>query len=246
MRQERPFQDGPDIRFRQQGRRNIGQQGERQPPKGIPDKLIGPPHLEGHKDARCARDDPGNGQGDKEIQGSGHPSQVRRGLNRIANHYPQQGGIEQPARIVPANGREQALPGYLAQLGRKIHDHDHHRQSDRRGPQDGRPQLRARTGVGADGRAIDIRGPGNEPQAERTEHAMALRGRCPGCGTDLLRWRRGEIGRVLMIHGRSFVCQLLRGSHAYLWLVNTTRHPGSAGVVRDGWQGIGAAPAAGY
>jgi hypothetical protein len=60
---------------------------------------------------------------------------------------------------------------------------------------------------------------------------MALRGRCPGYSTALISWRVGYIEGMSMIHVWSFVHQLLR---VLPQLVNTTRHPQSAGVVQDG------------
>ena len=63
-----------------------------------------------------------NGNGGDDVERRGHAADIGGGFKNVSYQYPYQEHIKQTARIVVTNHGKQALPRYLAELGREIDD----------------------------------------------------------------------------------------------------------------------------
>ena len=175
VRDERAARHLPEVGPGEDGGPDVGEQGEGEPAEDGAQHRVGAEQLEGDYQPGRADDDERHGDGHQQVQRGADAAEVGRRLDDVADEGADDDRVEDPAREAVADGGEQALAGDLPQLGREIHDHDHHRQDDGGDPEEAEAVFRARAGVGADGGGVVVGRAGDDARAEEAEDAVAPR-----------------------------------------------------------------------
>jgi hypothetical protein len=118
------------------GGSNIGEQGECEDAKHIPEKSVGGPDLGDQNDQPGDDHNHPDGKRNQEVQSGGHATYIRGGFDNIPDDYTGEHSQKKAARVTGPNYGEQTLSGNKAQLRGEIYNSHHHGKGDGRRPKE--------------------------------------------------------------------------------------------------------------
>jgi len=146
-------------------RRDVGEEGERQPlqERRVPGK--GNEDLQSQRHERERQDIQTRRASDQQLQGCGHRAEIRRDVDRVGDQQERDDCVEQRPRIMLPDVGGKALPRDTSDARAHDLDADHERQREQHRPQHAVPELRARLRIGGNAARI-VRGAGDQSRPQ--------------------------------------------------------------------------------